>query len=65
MTFDEIKAMDLATAKARLATAVYDAAMLIERLEHAGKYHGNGHHAAQKVAAFAVERLEAGWRRED
>jgi hypothetical protein len=35
---------------------------LFEALEHAGKTHGNGHHAAQKLATTAKEMVKDRWR---
>lgn len=48
-TFEEIET--------HLLSAVYVAALWIEKAEHAGMIHGNGHHAAQEVAEFAVKIL--------
>ena len=53
--------MSLEEASAELSRRVYEAAILFERLEGAGKVFGNGHHAAQKLAAFAVDDLKARW----
>ena len=42
--------------------AVYNAALILEKAEHAGLMWGNGHHAAQEVAEVAVKRLRKDWR---
>ena len=62
MSDNEVAGLSLEEAKAELENAVYYAALLIERLEHAGKVSGNGHHAAQAIAAFAGEELKSRWR---
>lgn len=54
-------AMTLADAEAELMNAVYAATAIMERMEHAGKIRGNGHHARQAVAAKAVEELRGRW----
>lgn len=54
--------IDFETAKAELERKVYDAACYLESLEHKGLIYGNGHHAAQKIAAFAVEQLKYRWK---
>lgn len=41
-----------------LSNDVYRAALWFERAEGAGLIHGNGHHAAQEIAAYAVKRLK-------
>ncbi len=54
-------ATDREAASAELGSAVYAAAILLERLEDAGKVRGNGHHMAQSVAAFATGLLAERW----
>ena len=54
MTFDE--------ARIELSNAVYKAALCIERFECEGLVFGNGHHAAQKIAAYAVGDLARRWK---
>ena len=61
LTMDEIKAMDFDHARLELGNAVYEAAILCERLEDAGKLHGNGHHQAQNVARMACNQLAKVW----
>lgn len=45
-----------------LSNRVYEAARLIEQLEHVGLVLGNGHHAAQSIAEFAVKELKSRWK---
>ena len=63
--------MSLEEAEVLLSNAVYDAANIVERLEHAdtkpgmfysGKVSGNGHHVRQEIAAGAVKVLRERWR---
>ena len=61
ITFEQVQTLDLELAKAEMRNRVYEAAILFERLENAGKVRGNGHHMAQKVAAFAVEMVAERW----
>ena len=61
VTIDQIETMDLESAKAEMSNRTYEAAILFERFECAGKVRGNGHHMAQKVAAFAAALLEERW----
>ena len=60
-TAKQLEKMTLEDASAWLEQAVYETCLFIERLEHAGKYLGNGHHVAQRVAAKAVALLANGW----
>jgi hypothetical protein len=53
--------MTLEGAKTHLGNLVYQAAIFYERLENAGKLHGNGHHMAQNISAKAQELLEERW----
>ena len=48
-------------AKASLSRMVYKVGTYLERLEDAGKIHGNGHHAAQKLAEAAGKEVEDRW----
>lgn len=59
MTLDRISNLEDATSE--LSNRVYEAALIIERLEGRGLYLGNGHHAAQEIARYAVEVLRKGW----
>ena len=61
ITFEQVQAMDLASAKSEICNRVYEAAILFERFEDAGKVHGNGHHIAQSVAAFAEKLMADRW----
>jgi hypothetical protein len=54
--------IDFETAKAELEGKVYEAASYFENLEHKGLIYGNGHHAAQEIAAYAVECLKQRWK---
>jgi hypothetical protein len=44
------------------SNAVYSVCHLYERLEGAGKIHGNGHHMQQKIAAAAEILLRDQWK---
>jgi hypothetical protein len=57
----DLKDMTLEQAWSELSRSVYDATRLLERLERAGKVHGNGHHMRQKLATKAVKLLEERW----
>ena len=59
---EALRSMGFETAKAELEYLVYQAAKLLEDLENAGKFQGNGHHARQRVSAFAVEELKSRWK---
>ena len=48
-------------ARQLVATAVYDATKIIERLQSAGKLSGNGHHARQQLAEHAADELASRW----
>ena len=61
MTTEQLKKLDRETLEAELSNRVYAASLLIERLENAGMVYGNGHHAAQAVAKFAVDDLRKRW----
>lgn len=58
---EELEKTDLASAEAELSNRVYEASCFIEQLEHAGHAVGNGHHAAQACAGYAVRELRARW----
>lgn len=60
---DDLKDVTLEEAKVELGrrVRVYEAAIYFERLEGAGKIHGNGHHMAQNMMADAVKLLEERW----
>lgn len=60
-TFEELEKMDLDKVVAVVSNQVYHASLIFERLENAGKIKGNGHHVAQKVAAFAEEMVKERW----
>ena len=60
-TQEELAAMDLESAQAEIESRVYEAAMLFERLENAGRIRGNGHHMAQRVAEVAASLLTERW----
>ena len=61
VTFEQVQAMDLESAKSEISNRVYEAAILYELFEDAGKVHGNGHHMAQSVAAFAEKLMTERW----
>jgi hypothetical protein len=48
-------------AKRQISNAVYAATSLVERLEHAGLLHGNGHHIRQELAAHAATVVAERW----
>ncbi len=52
--------LSLEEAEGQLSTAVYMATAIFERLE-GHTISGNGHHARQAVAAFAVKELRERW----
>ena len=60
-TDSELAQMTYEDASAWLEQSVYDVCLFIERLENAGKVGGNGHHAAQHIAAFAKSVLSERW----
>lgn len=67
-TDDELKNMDLETAKAELGNALYEASKLIELLEYQKssnwrlpKVTGNGHHLRQRISEFGAKLLEERW----
>ena len=62
LTINDIQRMSREELETALENRVYEAACFIERLEDAGLVLGNGHHAAQKIAAFAVADLKSRWR---
>ena len=66
-TDEELQDMTLEKAKTELSNRLYEAAGLIESLEHkrssAGhkRITGNGHHIRQQIAAFGEDLLEKRW----
>jgi NAD-dependent DNA ligase len=52
--------MDLQKLKTEISNCIYNAACIIEATEHLRLYKGNGHHAAQKIAEFAIKEFEKG-----
>jgi hypothetical protein len=61
ITVEDCKTMGLEFAKAEMANRVYEAALLFETLEGAKRIRGSGHHLAQDVAGYAVQRLVDRW----
>lgn len=61
LTVDQVKAMTKAELEAELSNRVYAVAVLFERMEHAGKINGNGHHKAQRLSEAAVAELNRSW----
>ena len=55
----------LADACLVLEQKVLEATKVIEDLEGLGLVNGNGFHARQKIAQFAVEDLKSRWKQED
>ena len=64
-TVEEIKTWDQETANARVQTILYQAGLIFERLEDAGKITGNGHHVAQCLASRAAEELAVRWNNQE
>lgn len=60
-TKNDVESMTLETAQRAIENCVYEATALIEKLEHAGKVRGNGHHARQKIAEEAKDELTRRW----
>ena len=62
-TKEELKEMDIETAKVELSNNLYEASRLIEQLEYTiGKdgnkrISGNGHHLRQQIAKFGTDLL--------
>jgi len=54
------RGMDLEKLKVEISNCIYSAAGIIETAENIGLYNGNGHHAAQKIAEFAIKEFEKG-----
>ena len=61
LTILQIENMDLEAARAEISSRVYEAALLLERLEDVGKVRGNGHHMAQALAAQAADLVAERW----
>lgn len=61
LTTEEVAKMDKSALEAELSNRVYEAALLLEQMEHVGLIGGNGHHKAQRVAAYAVEQMTLSW----
>lgn len=61
MSFEKEKKPTLQEACDEMSGRIYRAATLFERWEHMGLVGGNGHHAAQKLAQYAVDDLKAWW----
>ena len=53
------KDLSYESVKAELESSVYAACKILEELEHKGLLRGNGHHARQTVAQFAVQELKS------
>ena len=45
-----------------LGNKVYEACAIIEKLEGLGMIIGNGHHARQEIADYAIKILKLRWR---
>jgi hypothetical protein len=65
VTLEEAEDMRMKDAMTEMANRIYEAALFIETLEHAGKIIGNGHHAAQKIAAFAAKEVAERWKKKE
>jgi len=61
MKMADVEKMTCAQSKAHIGNIVYEAALFLEKLENAGLCYGNGHHAAQHVAAVAAGEVENRW----
>lgn len=53
--------MTLDEACSRISADVYSSTQLFEQLEASGLILGNGHHARQLVAQFAVKEIRERW----
>lgn len=53
--------LTLDQAETEVVNAIYAAALIFERLEHAGVVRGNGHHMAQEMSAAAEKLLRERW----
>lgn len=63
-TTDEAGKMNRELAAGLIEQRIYDAACVVERFEvggNGGRYCGNGHHFAQRMAAYAKEEFLKGW----
>lgn len=63
LSLEEIKKMSKTDLEAELSNRVYAAAILLEKMENAGRIVGNGHHKAQTVVARAIEEMRFAWRK--
>ncbi len=61
MPDEKLQHMTLDDAVSNLSNRVYDATRIVEELEYAGRFRGNGHHLRQEIAAFAVKLLREQW----
>ena len=62
METSELKEMSQADIETRVNAMVYRACQVFEVLEGSGRISGNGHHARQAVATYAVEELRKRWK---
>lgn len=60
-TIEYLKTLTQSQIEAELSNTVYHASCIIEQLENMGLVYGNGHHAAQGIAEFAVKDLKSRW----
>lgn len=57
--------LTLEEACSQMSNAVYASTALFEQLEGAGLIFGNGHHARQLVAQFAVKEIRERWNKSE
>jgi L-fucose isomerase-like protein len=65
LTREEINELSQEEVERRLYNQVYEACKIIETLERLQKVFGNGHHARQKIADFAIQDLRDRWIKKD
>lgn len=60
-TPEQVRLMSRNDAENELSNIVYQATVLLEQLEYAGKIRGNAHHARQAIAKAASEEVKNRW----
>ena len=55
MTIEEIEKLTDEEIETQISNRIYTAALFFERLEHAQRVWGNGHHIAQNLSQKAIE----------
>ena len=57
----DFKKMDQESIEAEVRKRVYNACLVFERLEDAGRIRGNGHHMAQDFSTMAANEIRERW----